>query len=283
MDLVRIPPDFDPAAARAVAVDLDGTILLPDSTVSPRTAAALRACRDRGLQVLLCTGRSPAAAEAYRAAVGAEGPMVFYNGAAVVDVPSGAVLARTLLDADILARCAEIARGAGVHVHAFLPDGQLIYARRLPETEAYELRTGLRGRTVDFEEACAPGGIAEGGVVKALFIAEEPRMTEVQASVDASFGGRVYRARSHATFLEVMAAGVSKGAALKVALGLRGIKPENAVAFGDGENDVPMLESVGLGVAMGNACREAKAAAAGLALPNVRDGVADYLDKLFPS
>jgi hypothetical protein len=72
-------------------------------------------------------------------------------------------------------------------------------------------------------------------------------MPPAEAAIDARFGTRVYRARTYRTFLEVMNNGVSKGNALKVALKLRGVDCADCVAFGDAENDGPLLEAAGWG------------------------------------
>lgn len=265
---------------RAVAVDLDGTTLKNDSTMGERTVAALRACADRGIAVLIATGRSPVAAEPFRAAMGAVGPMVFYNGAAVVDVPAGRLLAGTLLDAEIAAGCAELAMRRGLHFHAFLPGDRLVHGGFRPEADAYQARTGLRGEAADLSSLFVPGGAGEGGCIKGMFIAEGAVLEEVRRELLDRYGGRIYAARSHATFLEVMAAGVSKGRALTVALELRGISPAETLAFGDAENDLPMAEAAGTFVATANAAEGVRRKARAVVASNEEEGPAAYLEAL---
>ncbi len=268
------------ARLAAVAIDLDGTALRGDSTMSERTVAALRSCADAGIAVLLCTGRSPVAAEPFRSSIGATGPMVFYNGAAVIDGGKGTVLAATLLAADVCAYCVEIARERDVHFHGFLPGDRLVYERERPETEKYRKRTGLRGEILDLRALFERGGAGANGLIKGMFIAEGSILDRIQAALDERFGGRIYRAKSDPTFLEVMAAGVSKGAALGVALSLRGIEREATIAFGDAENDMPLLRAAGFGVAVANAAQAVRNAADDVAPSNEEDGVAVYLERL---
>lgn len=270
----------EPRTLRAVAVDLDGTTLKNDSTMGQRTVAALRACAEKGIAVLIATGRSPVAAEPFRAAMGAVGPMVFYNGAAVIDVPSGRLLAGTLLEAEIAAGCVELALRRGLHFHAFLPGDRLVHGGFRPEADAYQARTGLRGEAVDLSALFVPGGTGEGGCIKGMFIAEGEVLEEVRRELLDRFGGRIYAARSHASFLEVMAAGVSKGHALTVALGLRGISSAETLAFGDAENDLPMAEAAGTFVATANAAEGVRRKAHTVVASNEEEGPAAYLEAL---
>ena len=72
-----------------------------------------------------------------------------------------------------------------------------------------------------------------------------------------------------------------KGNAVNAVLDYYGFSKEEAIAFGDGENDVEMLEAVGTGVAMGNAGDEVKARAAAICRPVEEDGVYYYcLEKI---
>jgi hypothetical protein len=265
---------------KALALDLDGTILHTDATLSERTASVLRGAMAQGIQVLIVTGRSPRAARGFIASIGATGPMVFYNGATVMDLPSLALKAATLLSPDIARGCVEIARQRDIHFHIFLSDDRLIYERHRPEAEQYAQRTGLYGEEQDLWTLLSEGGEASGGCIKGMFIAEAPVLDSLQVELDRRFNGRLYRARSHSTFLEVMAPGVSKGNGLRIALALRGIEPGQTMAFGDAENDIPMLEAAGIAVVPENATEEVKKMATLVVPSNDQDGPAQLLEDL---
>jgi len=83
------------------------------------------------------------------------------------------------------------------------------------------------------------------------------------------------------SYLEFMALGVSKTSAIEFLAGRLGFGLDQVMAFGDGTNDVDMLASVGLGVAMENATEEAKRAAGMIAGHHDRDGVAQAISELF--
>lgn len=272
---------IQPHQVSAVAVDLDGTVLRPDSSISERTLRAFTHCAERGVATMIVTGRSPAAAERVRVALGVTGPQVYYNGAAVVDMPSGRVLATTPVHTDVVEFCLGLARAGDVHFHAFLPEGTLVYEREGPELEFYRARAGLRGESVDFDRLLLQQRKAGTHFIKCMFIAEPDRLSSLQERVAERFGKDVYLSRSHSTFLEILAPTVSKGAALRVALEHRGLEPSGCVAFGDEENDLPLIEAAGFGVAMGNAIDALKARAAAVAPSNAEDGVAVFLEGIF--
>jgi Cof subfamily protein (haloacid dehalogenase superfamily) len=276
MDLSTLADRID-----AVAVDLDGTVLRPDASISERTLRAFRLCAERGVAAMIVTGRSPAAAERVRSALGFTGPQVYYNGAAVVDMPSGRILATTPVHADVVEFCLGAARGKDAHFHAFLPEGTLVFERERPELDYYRARTGLVGEPVDLAQIVKAQRDGGGHFLKCMFIAEPPVLAELQAAVSDRFGGAVYLSRSHATFLEILAPTVSKGNALKAAMELRGLDPARSIAFGDEENDIPLIEAAGFGVAMENAIGALKARAAAVAPSNEADGVAVFLERIF--
>jgi Cof subfamily protein (haloacid dehalogenase superfamily) len=273
---------FDIKSIKALALDLDGTILRPDSTLSGRTISAIRAWMDRGVRAILCTGRSIEAAEPYRAALGAEGPMVYYNGAEVVDMPGGRVLEAALLPPDIAAYCIDLSRRMDVYFQIFLAGGGegardiLMSERDGERLEQYRKRTGLRAVFGDLKDALAAPG--HGGCIKGLFIAEGPTLDELRSLLEERFSRRIYLARSHETFLELMDGGASKGRGLEAALKHRGIDPAGVIAFGDEENDLPLLRAAGFSVVPANG-KEAVRAAADLVIgPNSEDGVAAFLE-----
>jgi Cof subfamily protein (haloacid dehalogenase superfamily) len=267
---------------KALALDLDGTTLRPDASLSARTLGALKACLDRGIQVILCTGRSPEAAEVYRSAIGTEGPMVYFNGAEVVDMPGGTVLEAFLLPAAAARHCVQLSRETGVYLHMFFPgpQGEILLSERLTEeTEFYRRRTGLLPAVADLEEVLGHSNVT--GCIKAMFIGEGEKLEAVQARLEKELPGEISQARSSSTFLEVMLHGVSKGRGLLSAMDKRSLKAEELIAFGDEENDLPMFAVSGYAVAPANARQTVREAANAVIGSNDEDGVAAYLEGLF--
>jgi Cof subfamily protein (haloacid dehalogenase superfamily) len=283
---------INPKTIKALALDLDGTALLPDTTLGERTVVCLRNLISRGVQVMFCTGRAIEAAERFRAAIGAEGPMVFFNGAEVVDVPGGTALSVDLLDPDVADFGVDLARRMDIHYQIYLPSGvkaagvenagqweTLLIDKPRPEAEMYRRHTGITPVVTDLKKALAATGLA--GCVKAMFITGSALHDEIRRQMLDRFGSRIYVARTFPTFLEVMRSGVSKGAGLETAMLRRGLKPEEVIALGDEENDLLMFKATGFSAAPANARENVKAAADRIFGSNAEEGLAAFLEELF--
>ncbi|MDR0402417.1 MAG: HAD hydrolase family protein, partial [Treponema sp.] len=110
---------------KALAFDLDGTLLMPDKTLGAKTRKVLGACMERGIKLILSTGRGVESVEPYRKTIGAAGPQIYYNGAEVLDMPSGRVIFTRLLDSAPVRFCLELAREKGLYLQAYFPAGAL--------------------------------------------------------------------------------------------------------------------------------------------------------------
>ena len=115
---------------------------------------------------------------------------------------------------------------------------------------------------------------------KLLCAAEPEYLQERWRSMAEPFDGRLSAMFTADFYFEFMAPGVDKGRALAGALPKLGIDASEVVAFGDGQNDVSMIKWAGVGVAMGNAIDEAKAAADMVTASNNEDGIALALDEI---
>jgi Cof subfamily protein (haloacid dehalogenase superfamily) len=278
---------INPQNIKALALDLDGTALLPDNTMGERTLACLKRLLGRGIQIILCTGRAIQAAERFRAAIGAEGPMVFFNGAEVADMPSGAILSANLLDLEVVNFGIDLARSMGLHYQIYLPAGAasggrweaLVVDRPAPEAEMYREHTGITPVVQDLKTVIAAPGLA--GCVKAMFITDPSRHDELRQKMLDRFGSRIYIARTFPTFLEVMNAGVSKGEGLKTAMRRRGLAAETVLALGDEENDMLMFDVAGFSAAPANAREKVRQAADQVFGSNAEEGLAAFLEELF--
>jgi Cof subfamily protein (haloacid dehalogenase superfamily) len=275
----------DPHIIKALALDLDGTVLRPGNILSDRTVSALRFCMDRGIQVIFCTGRAVAGAEPYRRAIGAKGPMVYYNGAEVVDMPAGTMVSAALLELEVVDFCVDLARRRGIHFQAFFPavpggEGEtLMIEKDRPEAEMYRRHSGITPVTGDLKQVIAGGKMP--GCIKCMFVIEPEIQDAVRLLLAERFGSRIYIARTLAPFLEIMAPGVSKGAGLRAAMEKRGLDAAGVIAMGDEENDLPMFEVARFSAAPANA-REKVREAAGIVIgSNTEDGVAAFLEELF--
>jgi hydroxymethylpyrimidine pyrophosphatase-like HAD family hydrolase len=256
---------------------------------------AVEACRARGIRIIVATGRAMESAEPYRALLGAEGPMIYFNGAVIVSMPEEKILKETLLEVETAEYCADLAREMGVYCHIYFPAGfcpegidpalcgetrmVLIAERSDPEIEVYHKRTGMRAVMGDLNKALKSPVLE--GCVKFMFLTEPEIQAVIRRRLKERFGETIYVASSARTFLEVMDAKASKGRGLEFAMERLSLKKEEVIAFGDEENDIPMLNAAGFSVAPSNAKDEVKVHADLVVAPNAEDGVAAFLEEFF--
>ena len=275
----------NPKNIKALALDLDGTLLGPGSALTERTIRAVKACIRRGLQVIIATGRAIQSAEPIRAALGAEGPMIYFNGAVIADMPSGGILSTTLLNKDAVAFCVDLAREKGAYFQVFFPGENddshitLMAERERAEREMYLSHTSIRSEIGDLKKALARPGLK--GCIKCMFVAEPEVQAVLRPILDERLGKIAYITQTLRNFLEIMDVKVSKGQGLKLAMERRSLKREEVIAFGDDENDLPMLAAAGFSAAPSNAKDSVKAAADLVIGSNAGDGVAAFLEEFF--
>lgn len=275
----------DPKTIRALALDLDGTTLAPGAVLNERTIRAVKACLRRGIKIIIATGRALEAAERFREPLGAEGPMIYFNGAVVAEMPAGKIISSTLLDTKAADFCVDLSRETGAYFQVFFPgvNGDprmpLMAERDGPEREMYFKHTGILAELGDLKEALRRPGLE--GCIKSMFLAEPEVQAALRPKLDARFGKNIYIAQTYRTFLEIMDAKVSKGEGLKFALERLSLKREEVFAFGDEENDMPMFGAAGFSFAPSNAKENVKAAADFIIGSNADDGVAAFLEEFF--
>lgn len=270
---------------KALALDLDGTTLAPGAVLSERTIRAVRACAARGLEVIIATGRAIEGAESFRDRLGAEGPMVYFNGAVVADMPGGTILNCTLLAREAAEFCVDLSRSMGIYYQVFFPGSpddprQILMTENWgPGAEMYLTHTGLRAELGDLKKALSAPGLE--GCIKSMFLAEPEILETLRVRLAERFGNSLYVARTLRTFLEVMDCRVSKGEGLRLALAHRGLKPSETMAFGDEENDLPMFDVVACAAAPSNAKESVLNAVDIVIGSNAEDGLAVFLEKTF--
>lgn len=272
------------AGIKALAIDLDGTALLPDNSLGGRTIQVLKQLQSRGMQVIICTGRAVESSRHYYRAIGAEGPMVFFNGAEVVDVPAGKVISSNLLAPEIVTYAVDVARSMDIHFQVFLPPAEgrfemLLIDKQRSESEMYQNHTGITPEVTDLKAALGAPGVK--GCPKVMFITAPELHDKIRGKMIERFGGSIYCTRTHPTFLEIMNAGVSKGEGLKTAMECRGLKSGEVIAFGDEENDLPLFTVAGFSAAPSNAREKVKEAADFIFGSNAEEGLAAFLEEHF--
>jgi Cof subfamily protein (haloacid dehalogenase superfamily) len=243
------------------AFDLDGTLLNSGKRVSDANIAALREIRASGARVALASGRLGAGVRRYASDIGFDPAMVVLNGAEVFTA-SGENAQRVYYEPLDPARAkylTEYGNNKPVAVNFYYQDK--LYAvkssHNVEWTNLYTKETGVEYNFLD--DFSVMSGISPS---KVIFIGD-PRYIDGQEEYFRSLwaDGSVYVCRSWDYYLEFMNPKATKGFGLKALCMAFGVGIEEAVAYGDAENDIPMLEAAGTGVAMKNAPDKVKGCA----------------------
>ncbi|WP_028536514.1 Cof-type HAD-IIB family hydrolase [Paludibacterium yongneupense] len=258
-----------------VASDLDGTLLNRRHTVDALTVATLRDLDAQGVRLVLATGRHHLDAAPIRARLGVRAHLITANGARVHD-EDDRLIARHDLEPGLARELLSRGLGTRTLLSAYLDDEWLI-ERPFPMLLTGHRDSGFRYRVADLRHHDG------NGISKILYMGGYGRLLKLEAQLLQRYDGGIALAFSSRHCLEVMARGVSKGRALSTLLDTMGIAPERCVAFGDGQNDIEMLQAVGFPQLMANAQPRLQQSLPGATrvLSNADSGVARRLRELF--
>jgi Cof subfamily protein (haloacid dehalogenase superfamily) len=272
-----LPPGLDPAAVRAVATDMDRTILPSSLELSPSTVRAIARVRRAGIEAIIATGRMFASTRPYALQLGITAPVICYQGALIVDPVTGEWLQHRPIDVPIALEVIAAVRREGFHMNVYVDD-QLCVEKPTPEARTYAEHARLEMVVVGNFDTWL-----HQPTTKIVIVGEPGALDDLEQRLRSRFDDRLFIAKSLPIFLEVASPGVSKGAALRFVCERLGIDPAATIAFGDGANDLELLEAAGLGVAVADA-EPALLRIADWTVPPVgQDGVAGFLDRLVDS
>jgi hypothetical protein len=257
--------------------DLDGTIVDSAMALDPRLVAAFRRAAGLGLAITVATGRMPQSAERYCVELDIRAPAIYYNGALIRDPAGGPDLLAEQLPRGILAEVLEVFTSAPAHP-IFFRDEELYCLEVTPFIRQFCADEGLRANVIP-----DPAGFLRlGGFVKGLFIGHPRDLSILRGDLERAVGPAARVVRTAESYLELLPAGVSKGAALHHLAGHLGVPIERVVAVGDHDNDIEMIRAAGLGVAMPHAPERVRAAADRVAPADEDGGLLRLLAELVP-
>ena len=258
---------------KLIAIDLDGTLLADDLTVSPATVKAIQQAVEMGTVVTIATGRMFSSAQQFAKQLGINVPLITYQGALIMDVGEKETIYARPITPDIARKLVEISTEKNLHLQVYQDD--ILYGA----VENEKLIDYAAGVKVPYTVEPDLLKLAEKGFTKALFIENPETIDGLQEELKALFGNRAHIAKSKPHFLEVTHPEANKGLALLHLAETLGIKKSEIIGIGDNHNDKELIETAGLGVAMGNAVQEMKDIADYVSLTNNEDGVKHVIEK----
>ena len=262
---------------KLIASDIDGTLLRTDKTISPRTLNAIRNAMDKGAVFAVSSGRAVHFCRLFEELTGLKDvPFILYNGARILTGPEHTVTFRQELAPSVALWLAKAGIEAGTTVIVWSDD--TLYVNELNERTERDKTLSL-GPPKVFTD---PFEVTKNGASKVLWFDEIDRASYLKDILEASpIRDKINYFTSDPRFMEIVDASCSKALALDKLCKMYGIAQEETIAFGDGYNDLPMIEWAGTGVAMANAPEEIKNKADLVTLSNDEDGVAVILERYF--
>lgn len=258
-----------------IALDLDGTLLKDDKTISGTTKKVLNCAREHGHEVMIATGRPYRSSEMYYHELNLNTPIVNFNGAfihhprsnqwGVYHTPLDIKVAKDIVEAlesfsfhNIIA---EVIDDVYFHYH----DEKLldIFSLGKPNITTGDLRNFLKESPTSM-----------------LIHTEEEHVQEIRKHL-SQVHAEVIEHRRWADpwhVIEIVKSGLNKAVGLKKVSEYLHIPRERIIAFGDEDNDFEMIEYAGRGIAMGNGIEQLKTIANEVTLTNEEDGIAIFLN-----
>jgi Cof subfamily protein (haloacid dehalogenase superfamily) len=258
---------------KAIAVDLDGTLLTSESKISAITLQTLRYVIDRGIHVVVATGRSIPSAMGFIEEINTRFPAIFYNGACIHDPVSHLDLYHTTHSPEISRTIIDLSLSSTAPLQAFID--HTLYCTEVGSTASYvEPESWSIGKIIDFSMLQDPIHLT-----KALFIGDFSETERIRKELHQRYGELVHTVYSHEHYFEVLPTGATKGTALQRLMERYHIGPHEVLAFGDADNDREMLQWARYGYAMDNAHDSVKSIAVGTAAHHDADGVAHKIQE----
>jgi Cof subfamily protein (haloacid dehalogenase superfamily) len=258
-----------------IALDLDGTLLDPQESISPRNRAAIFRALEAGIRVVLVTGRGVDLPLRVSGELRLNLPIICCHGALIKDFQANRTLYHQPVPLQYAKTMVDYAMEHGLSV--------VLYAEeafwRIEGSHLYmDDMAGPAWRVVSsFSEI-----LATGAPTFMRFLGAESVERVMQ-----EFGDLPLNFRRETWYEFVECAVLNRGASKRVALARLcadfQIPPEAVLAIGDSRNDVPMLRWAGIGVAMGNASPEVKESVRYVTGSNTEDGVAQAIDRFVPT
>lgn len=259
-----------------IALDLDGTLLKDDKTISEKTKKVLQQVKAEGHIIMIATGRPYRSSEQYYKELGLTSPIVNFNGASVHHPldndwgvhhePLSLDTVQTIVESCFQYNFYNIIAEVLDHIYIHYHDQKLLDIFRLgnPRITEGDLRKFLDDNPTSL-----------------LIYADDEEVKRISQFLEDEHSDMVEHRNWGYPFpvIEINKKGINKAVGIQKVAEYYNIPRERIIAFGDEDNDLEMLQYAKYGVAMGNAIDAAKEVARDVTLTNEEDGIAVYLEK----
>ncbi len=261
---------------KLLALDMDGTLLNENKTISKENFQAIQSAKEKGVKVVLATGRPLKGIEKYLNQLNLTTEndyAVAFNGAVIQNTKTGKILSKTLMTMDDVKYLYSLSKKLNINIHISTPTS-CITPKLNKYTEHEAAINGLDIELLNFEDVDPNTTI-----IKVMFIDDKTLLDNAINQLSDEIYNKYTVVRSAPFFLEFVNRSVNKGVGVDTLARNLGIKREEIICMGDAGNDIHMIKYAGLGVAMGNAFPEIKEIADYVTKTNEENGVAHVINK----
>ncbi len=256
---------------RLIALDVDGTLINDQFQIMPKTKDILFDAYNNGMMIALCTGRGSESTIPLMEELGAEGPIVVHNGAIILHSRTKEVYGQVGFRIEELQELISFCRNANVHMDVNTAFDLYVEAVT-PEVESLYLEYYVRPKII-------PNVLElKDEIVKLSILAEEERIPGILSQLKQRFP-QFRITQSGENYIDVIHPAVSKGEGTALLTDKLGISLDQVIAFGNYYNDIELLSSVGMGIAMENSPDEVKRVAKAVTKSNNDEGIYHALKK----
>ncbi len=268
-------------AIKLIALDCDGTLLDDNGKLLPSSVEAIKKAKNKGIRIVLVTGRPYISSKPILQKLGLDNMDDEYLAAfhgALLQTTSGQVISKTPLsfkdfaDLDLFAVNRQVSMVVETPKYILTTMGNIH-----PKTAFESLKNKLLIRVRTLHQCMEQQDIFE--MLKVLLIGDKDKLDKIEHNIPKWMKKRFTVARSEDYCIDVSPKSINKGIALKAIAEKLKVKPDEIMAFGNADNDIPMIEYAKYGVAMGNSSPKLIKASNIVTDDNNSDGIAIVLDK----
>lgn len=265
-EILRTHLDGGSGALKIFIFDLDGTILQDTHDIHPKNLEAIRKLMELGKEIVFASGRMlPSMVKLLKRYFSEQFPLIAYNGS-VAWLPEAGRILDVKIDPQTAERLVKVLREMKIHRQAYVDD-KLVVEEENDHAKAYSDHSQIELTVVpNLAEV-----VKEKGATKLLAIDEPTVLDSAMARLKGIFP-ELAIFKSFGNYLDFVPAQVDKGKALKLIADHRNWDLKDAVAFGDNDNDIPLLSVVGLKVAVQNGTESLKEVADVVVEENTKGG-----------
>ena len=267
---------------KLICIDMDGTLLNDKKTISERNIKAIRLAHDTGVRIAVCTGRIFTSADSFSNLLGVKSPVIASNGAYIREKDRDEVIYTSSIGVEKCRKLLSVFRQYDIYPHFYT--NEMIFTENVAYSSRFYAETN---KTLPKDKQIKVVLVKDWDEVFKKYEAEIFKAIGVDSDIEKIRKAKISLrdmnefevVSSHFDNFEVTDKGVSKGNAVKILVDYYGINSKQVICIGDSENDLSMINYVGLGIAMGNADENVKEAAKYITDSNNCDGVAKAIEK----